>query len=102
MRRGEAIRHCTAGGGGWGNPLERLPEKVLRDVVDEKVSIEKARELYGVVIRPEELLVDEKATVRLRRSMTKVAKRSANQFRQRNNPSFFRGDRWGTRRQFAV
>jgi len=77
MRRGEAIRHCTAGGGGWGNPLERLPEKVLEDVVDEKVSIEKARELYGVVIRPEDILVDEEATLELRRSMATVAERSA-------------------------
>ena len=38
------------GGGGWGDPLERDPNWVLRDVSDEVVSIEAAREIYGVVL----------------------------------------------------
>jgi N-methylhydantoinase B len=40
----------AAGGSGWGSPLERDPEAVLRDVKDEVVSLEVARRAYGVVI----------------------------------------------------
>ena len=39
-----------AGGGGWGDPLARDPAAVADDVANEKVSVEAARELYGVVI----------------------------------------------------
>jgi len=42
----------TAGGGGWGNPLERDPEKVRMDVLEGFVSLEAARKEYGVVLRP--------------------------------------------------
>ncbi|MFB6160434.1 MAG: hydantoinase B/oxoprolinase family protein [Haloferacaceae archaeon] len=41
----------TPGGGGYGDPLERDPERVLADVRDGKVSSEAAREEYGVVLR---------------------------------------------------
>src|SRR5215470_3132805 len=52
--------------GGFGDPLERDPERVRSDVVEERcVSIDAARELYGVVIT-EEGLVDEAATRKLR------------------------------------
>ena len=47
---GEIVRVVTTGGGGWGDPLEREPELVQRDVVDGKVSPEAAREDYGVVL----------------------------------------------------
>ena len=40
----------TAGGGGWGNPLERDPEKVFNDVIEGFVSVEAARKEYGVAI----------------------------------------------------
>jgi N-methylhydantoinase B len=60
----------TAGGGGWGNPLERDPEKVRMDVIEGFVSHEAARNEYGVVLRPGRypLLfeVDEEATKKLR------------------------------------
>ncbi len=39
----------SGGGGGWGDPLERDPELVLDDVLDEIVSPEAARSEYGVV-----------------------------------------------------
>jgi len=52
--------------GGFGDPLERDPERVRKDVIDDRcVSIAAARELYGVVIT-EEGLVDEAATRKLR------------------------------------
>ena len=39
-----------SGGGGYGDPLERDPEGVLRDVVEEKVTPEHAEREYGVVL----------------------------------------------------
>lgn len=66
------FRYQTAGGGGWGDPWSRDPERVLRDVRDEYVSIEGARRDYGVVVEgdparyPEQLRIDHKATVLLR------------------------------------
>jgi N-methylhydantoinase B len=47
---GEVIRIRTTGGGGWGNPLERDPALVVRDVVWRKVSSEAALADYGVVL----------------------------------------------------
>ncbi|QEC46172.1 hydantoinase B/oxoprolinase family protein [Baekduia soli] len=52
----------VAGGAGYGSPLERDPVRVQRDVEDELVSIDGAREHYGVVIDPTTLTVDEAAT----------------------------------------
>jgi N-methylhydantoinase B len=40
----------TGGGGGWGDPLERDPEAVRRDVIEEFISPESARDDYGVVL----------------------------------------------------
>ncbi|MSR13408.1 MAG: hydantoinase B/oxoprolinase family protein [Gammaproteobacteria bacterium] len=45
----------TSGGGGYGDPLKRDPRRVLEDVVDDYVSLERARQDYGVVLE----LVDE-------------------------------------------
>lgn len=48
---GERYEYRYGGGGGWGDPLERDPEKVLEDVLDEYVSVEAAERDYGVVLR---------------------------------------------------
>lgn len=56
----------TAGGGGWGDPLERDPERVAADVLEDFVSIDAARDQYGVVLRPDTLEVDASATARQR------------------------------------
>ena len=48
---GDIIRITSSGGGGWGSPLDRPPEKVLEDVLQHFVTIQGAREEYGVVIR---------------------------------------------------
>ncbi|HSF16077.1 MAG TPA: hydantoinase B/oxoprolinase family protein [Vicinamibacteria bacterium] len=60
----------TAGGGGWGNPLERDPERVRFDVIEGYVSLEAARRDYGVVLTPGTLAVDNEATAGLRAEMT--------------------------------
>ncbi len=47
---GTRFHHRMAGGGGWGDPLERDPEAVAADVRAEKVSVAAARAAYGVAI----------------------------------------------------
>jgi N-methylhydantoinase B len=47
---GDVISVRTCGGGGYGPPEQREPERVLRDVLEGKVSAERARELYRVAI----------------------------------------------------
>ena len=59
----------TAGGGGYGDPLERDPAMVEGDVMDGYISIESARDDYGVVINPETISVDPDATKELRESL---------------------------------
>jgi N-methylhydantoinase B len=58
----------TGGGGGWGDPLEREPEKVRADVLEELVSVAAAREQYGVVL-DRKLMIDGAATQSLRQQM---------------------------------
>ena len=55
----------TGGGGGFGNPLERDPERLREDVLDGYVTRASAERDYGVVLR-DDLSVDEDATRRLR------------------------------------
>lgn len=63
---GTLVRTMTGGGGGYGNPYDRPPQEVLRDVVDGYVSLDGARRDYGVVIDRATLTVDEAATRALR------------------------------------
>ncbi len=66
VRPGDRIYHRVCGSGGHGDPWERDPEKVLEDVLDEKLTVEQAREQYGVVIHPERLTLEWEETLRLR------------------------------------
>ncbi|NIQ05485.1 MAG: hypothetical protein GWO20_07085 [Candidatus Korarchaeota archaeon] len=66
MKKGDIVRICSGGGGGWGNPLDRDPEWALNDVNNRLISIEDAKNDYGVVIDPETLTIDEKATRKVR------------------------------------
>ena len=72
LTRGDVFRHIMAGGGGYGNPLKRTPELVLKDVIEEKVTIAGAREDYGVVIikKADEFIIDSIATKKLRAQHT--------------------------------
>ena len=66
IRRGEVFRYEMAGAGGWGDPLERDPDRVLKDVRNEFLSAGAARDDYGVVIDTETWSVDQEATAALR------------------------------------
>ena len=61
---GAVISFQQSGAGGYGDPFERDPARVLDDVLDEYVSVEAARDEYGVVIVGDE--VNEAATAALR------------------------------------
>ncbi|MBI4318834.1 MAG: hydantoinase B/oxoprolinase family protein [Chloroflexi bacterium] len=58
LEPGEIMVLSAPGAGGYGDPLERKPEAVLRDVVEGFVSVESAREDYGVIIDPSSLTID--------------------------------------------
>ncbi len=51
VKAGDEFTRPSAGGGGFGDPLERDPEAVLEDVIDGYVSVDRAAKDYGVVIR---------------------------------------------------
>jgi N-methylhydantoinase B len=72
LKPGDVVTIDAAGGGGYGNPLEREPERVESDVMEGYVSLEKAREDYGVIINPKTLTLDEEATKQLRESLRKA------------------------------
>jgi N-methylhydantoinase B len=73
-QQGATWRYVTNGGGGWGDPLDRDPERVRRDVRDGYVTIAGAERDFGVVVTgdpdgdPEGLVVDLDATRTLRAS----------------------------------
>jgi N-methylhydantoinase B len=50
LEAGQWIRGVEAGGGGYGDPLDRDPEAVLKDVLERWVSPEAARDVYGIVL----------------------------------------------------
>ncbi len=70
---GEKVERYFPGGGGWGDPLDRDPDKVKDDVLDEFVSREAAEREYGVVVKGAiedySIQVDYPATESLRRRL---------------------------------
>ena len=69
---GDVISFQQPGAGGYGDPLERDPARVLEDVLDDYVSVEAARREYGVVIAGSgaDLRVDDAATRAVRNAMS--------------------------------
>ena len=63
----------TPGGGGWGDAFEREPASVLRDVMDDVVSVEGARRDYGVVIGDDGRTIDVAATEQFRAAAHRAA-----------------------------
>ncbi len=71
---GSSFTRPSAGGGGYGDPLERDPARVVEDVADDYVSVERAALDYGVVVREIDAELasydcDEDATATLRTEM---------------------------------
>ncbi len=71
LQAGDVVSVRTAGGGGFGDPLGREPSLVLADLVDDRISPEAAKEVYGVVVK--DGAVDERATARLRKRLARSA-----------------------------
>jgi len=67
IKKGEIVHGNTTSGGGYGNPRERDPKRVLKDVLDGFETLERAREVYGVVLTGEllndTLAIDSAATL---------------------------------------
>lgn len=70
---GEWVRGLDAGGGGYGNPLERDPARVLKDVLERWETLDRARDVYGVVftghVADDTLAIDAAATAAQRRAL---------------------------------
>lgn len=77
LPEGAVIAYQHGGGAGFGKPLLRDPEAVKEDVLDEYVSLQAARDKYGVVLKGTlenyDLTVDEEATNALREKMANDA-----------------------------
>ena len=69
MKRGDVLRHELAGAAGWGDPLERDPNAVLRDVRNEMISADTARRDYGVAVDIDTWSIDESETKKLRKAI---------------------------------
>jgi len=77
LRKGDTVDFISNGGGGYGDSLEREPEKVLEEVIDGFLTIEGAREAYGVVVEAvdpdvHDFRIDAEATAALRKEMALV------------------------------
>jgi N-methylhydantoinase B len=68
VKRGDIVRIETGGGGGWGHPFDREPERVAADVRNGFVSPRSARVDYGVVLREGDMSLDQEATASARAS----------------------------------
>jgi N-methylhydantoinase B len=78
ITKGTVFQHTHPGGGGWGDPLERDPARVLSDVRNEYITAARAEADYGVVIDTDTWTIDtaatraRQATIRKQRGWTEV------------------------------
>ena len=70
LTKGEVVTGRACGGGGYGDPLQRDPKRVLRDVLERYETADRARDVYGVVLTgsadDDSLAIDTAATDRRR------------------------------------
>jgi N-methylhydantoinase B len=66
VKDGDVLVNNSGGGGGWGDPFERDPVRVLEDVRDGYVSLQAALDAYGVSLDTDAWTVNEEETARLR------------------------------------
>jgi len=74
LEKGDMVSLRSGGGGGWGDPLERDPELVRMDVKNEYITIDIARNIYGVVLDPVTLEIKWDETKKLREELKKKKK----------------------------
>jgi N-methylhydantoinase B len=74
LRPGEFIVGTDSGGGGYGDPLERDPQRVLHDITEKWVTVAQAHNIYGVVFaeRDGELQVESAATADRRQALRRT------------------------------
>jgi N-methylhydantoinase B len=65
----DLVSFIVSGAGGYGNPIERDVQMVVKDVVGEYVSVEGARKDYGVVIDPKTITINHEETKKLRQTL---------------------------------
>jgi len=66
IKAGDKVTLYSGGGGGYGNPIDRNAEAVLKDVINGHVSVNNAEKDYGVVIDRDKMKVDLSKTKKLR------------------------------------
>jgi N-methylhydantoinase B len=66
LKKGDLLSLEFAGGGGWGDPRKRDPERVRKDVVAGYVSVQSAEADYGVALDPADFGIDRNRTAQLR------------------------------------
>jgi len=69
LEYGDTVKFITPSGGGYGNPFDRDPKLIKKDVKKKLLSIKKARNDYGVVINPITYQIDQEATNTLRKKL---------------------------------
>ena len=74
LKKGDLISFHSSGGGGWGDPLERDPERVLQDFKNELITLDIAENIYGVKIDPEKMEIDWETTKQLRERLKRERK----------------------------
>ena len=72
LEAGDTLQITVPNSAGYGDPLERDPERVRSDVLDGFTTVELAERDYGVVVDPETMELDLDATARLREERTAV------------------------------
>ena len=69
VNKGDRMTVEWPGAGGWGDPLHRDADRVLHDVSEGKISLQRARDKYGVVVDEVRRAVDQRATAELRQKL---------------------------------
>jgi N-methylhydantoinase B len=69
LEAGDVLDYTVPSGAGFGDPFEREPTRVLDDVLDDKVSLAAAADVYGVVIDSVTMTLDVPATLARRRAL---------------------------------
>ena len=79
LKNGDTMTLYAVGGGGYGDPMERDPELVAKDVLHGLISLSNAFQDYAVVINPSDLCVDKNETLKEKQRRKASVKEKDNQ-----------------------